>query len=56
MCEDEIAVEMERQRRAGKGGHGGKGNKNHCKMCDCNYTVNWGTHKQSVWHRVRHNN
>ncbi|ODM93866.1 hypothetical protein Ocin01_12816 [Orchesella cincta] len=52
MCEDEIAVEKDRQRRAGKGGHGGKGNKNHCKMCDCNYTVNWGTHKQSVWHRV----
>lgn len=52
MCEDEVAVEMDRPRRAGKGPHGGKGNKHHCKMCDCNYTVNWGTHKQSVWHRV----
>jgi len=50
MCEDELAVQMDRPRRSGK--NQGKASKTHCKMCDCSYTVNWGTHKQSVWHRV----
>ncbi|CAG7829914.1 unnamed protein product [Allacma fusca] len=50
--EEEIGIERERQRRAGKSGHTGKGSKNFCKMCDCNYSVNWGTHKVSMGHRI----
>jgi hypothetical protein len=54
LAEEEIGIELERQRRAGKQGSGNGGkNKNHCKMCDCTYTVNWGTHKISLGHRVR---
>jgi hypothetical protein len=50
--EEEISIEMERLKRAGKQIHGGNKNKNFCKMCDCNYAVNWGTHKLSLGHRV----
>ncbi|XP_021956802.1 uncharacterized protein LOC110852931 isoform X3 [Folsomia candida] len=56
-AEDEIGIEMDRQRRAGagKGAGGGRVEKhsgNYCKMCDCNYSQNWGQHKVSLGHRV----
>lgn len=54
-AEEEIGIEMDRQRRAGasKAGRAEKNASNFCKMCDCYYAVNWGTHKVSLGHRVR---